>query len=76
MKEWQKLNVLNYEMESSSVLTSCAAMGLKAGCLAGVIVNRASSEKINHDDVVRAENNTIKIVEKSLEKLILLAKQK
>jgi len=76
MKEWQKLNVLNYEMESSSVLTSCSAMGLRAGCLAGVIVNRASSEKIDHSDVVRAENNTIKIVELSIDSLIKLSKKK
>ncbi|HPP88441.1 MAG TPA: uridine phosphorylase, partial [bacterium] len=40
MKEWQKLNVLNYEMESSAVFTICSALGLKAGCVAGVVVNR------------------------------------
>ena len=73
MKEWQKLNVLNYEMESSSVLTTCSALGLKAGCIAGVIVNRASSEKINHDDVKRAEMNSIEVVRNSINKLIALA---
>ena len=39
-EEWRKLNVLNYEMESSTVLTLTASMGLWGGCVTGV-VNRA-----------------------------------
>ncbi|MBY5992970.1 uridine phosphorylase [Ferrimonas balearica] len=44
MEEWQGLGVLNYEMESATLLTMCAALGLKAGCVAGVIVNRHQQE--------------------------------
>ncbi|MBY6187109.1 uridine phosphorylase [Marinobacter hydrocarbonoclasticus] len=44
MEEWQALGVLNYEMESATLLTMCAALGLKAGCVAGVIVNRTQQE--------------------------------
>jgi uridine phosphorylase len=44
MKEWQALHVMNYEMESATLLTMCAAMGLKAGMAAGVIVNRTQQE--------------------------------
>jgi uridine phosphorylase len=39
-EEWRRLHVLNYEMESSTVLTLTAAMGLRGGCVAGVVVNR------------------------------------
>ena len=34
-EEWRRLHVLNYEMESSTVLTLTAAMGLRGGCVAG-----------------------------------------
>lgn len=37
MEEWQKLNVLNYEMESAPLLTIAGALGLQAGCVTGVI---------------------------------------
>lgn len=72
MKEWQKLNVLNYEMESSALFTTASALGLRAGCIAGVIVSRASSEKIRKIDVKKAEDNTIEVIERSLAGLISL----
>ncbi|MDK7223421.1 uridine phosphorylase, partial [Proteus mirabilis] len=40
MKEWQEMGVMNYEMESATLLTMCASQGLRAGMVAGVIVNR------------------------------------
>lgn len=40
MEEWQSMGVLNYEMESATLLTMCASQGLRAGMVAGVIVNR------------------------------------
>ncbi|MEO2268442.1 uridine phosphorylase [Pseudoalteromonas pernae] len=44
MKQWQALNVMNYEMESATLLTMCSALGLKAACIAGVLVNRCDQE--------------------------------
>jgi len=73
MNEWRKLNVLNYEMESAAILTAASAMGLKAGCITGVIVNRLTAEKINHSEVAIAEENTVRIAVNSLERLIRLA---
>ena len=72
MKEWQKLNVLNYEMESSALFTTASALGLRSGCVAGVIVSRASTEKIRKSDVKRAEDNTIEVIRKSIPRLIRL----
>ncbi len=55
MKEWQALNVMNYEMESATLFTACAANGLRAGCVAGVIVNRTQREGVHEELVRKAE---------------------
>ncbi|NDL64535.1 uridine phosphorylase [Acerihabitans arboris] len=44
MREWQDMGVMNYEMESATLLTMCAVQGLRAGMVAGVIVNRTQQE--------------------------------
>lgn len=44
MEDWRAMGVLNYEMESATLLTMCATSGLRAGCIAGVLVNRADQE--------------------------------
>lgn len=44
--EWQRLHVLNYEMESATLFTMCAANGWRAGCVASVIANRLASGEI------------------------------
>jgi hypothetical protein len=42
--EWAQLHVLNYEMESATLFTQCAANGWRAGMVAGVLVNRTQQE--------------------------------
>ncbi|HQU32510.1 MAG: uridine phosphorylase [Planctomycetia bacterium] len=59
-KEWQKLHVLNYEMESSTVLTLTASMGLRGGCITGV-VNRGGTGKIAKDSLKAGEENAIRV---------------
>ncbi len=71
MKEWQRLNVLNYEMESSTLLTMANAMRLKAGCVMGVIVNRTESEEINPKVVEKAEINAVSVAIEAMKTLIL-----
>jgi len=44
LKMWRNLNVLNFEMESSSLLTLARSMGLKAACITSVILNRFDTE--------------------------------
>jgi uridine phosphorylase len=36
MEEWQSMGVMNYEMESATLLTMCASQGLRAGMVAGL----------------------------------------
>ena len=71
MKEWQRLNVLNYEMESSTLLTMANAMGLKAGCVMGVVVNRTESEEINSKVIEKAEANAVRVAIEAMKTLIL-----
>lgn len=68
-KEWQKLHVLNYEMESSTVLTLAASMGLRGGCVTGV-VNRAGTGKITKELLKAGEENVIKVAIAAAECLV------
>jgi uridine phosphorylase len=62
LAEWRALGVLNYEMESATLFTMCATQGLRAGCVAGVIANRADAELPDEDTARRIESTTIGIV--------------
>ena len=62
LKEWQAMGVLNYEMESATLFTFCASQSLKAGCIAGVIVNRIEQETPDPVQVQAAERQAIDIV--------------
>jgi uridine phosphorylase len=51
--EWVQLGCLSYEMESATLFTVARSMGLTAGCVLGVILNRGDSEQVD-PEVVRA----------------------
>ena len=67
MKEWQALNVLNYEMESATLLTIIATFGLKAACVASTIVNRTLTETPDDSVLHEAESNLAIVMKKALE---------
>ncbi len=69
-EEWRRLHVLNYEMESSTVLTMCAALGLRGGCVAGVVVNRARSENVTKHDLEIGEANAVRVSTASVARLV------
>lgn len=62
MDEWQQMGVLNFEMESATLLTMCASSGLRAGCVAGVIINRTQKETPDHATLKETEARSIKVV--------------
>lgn len=62
MQEWQDMGVLNFEMESATLLTMCASSGLRAGCVAGVIINRTQKEIPDHAILKETEARSIKVV--------------
>lgn len=60
-EEWRRLHVLNYEMEAATLLTLTSAMGLRGGCVAGVVVNRTRSEAVTRADLDLGERNAVKV---------------
>ncbi|MDD1782769.1 uridine phosphorylase [Enterovibrio sp. ZSDZ35] len=70
MQEWQDMGVLNFEMESATLLTMCASSGLRAGCVAGVIINRTQKEIPDEASLVAAEKRSISVVVESARKLL------
>jgi len=70
MKEWQALGVMNYEMESATLFTVCSALGLSAGCVAGVIVNRTQQEAVNEEILKSAEQNGTKVAIEAARQLL------
>ncbi len=61
LAEWQALGVLNYEMESAALFTMCSANGWRAGCVAGVIVNRHDQEMPDEDMAGEIESRAIRV---------------
>jgi uridine phosphorylase len=62
LAEWQSMGVLNYEMESATLFTMCASLGLRAGCVAGVIVNRNDQEMPDPEVIARTEETAVRVV--------------
>lgn len=70
LEEWRSLGVLNYEMESATLLTMCATNGWRAGCVAGVLVNRTDDEIPDVDASATVEATSIGIVVSAARQLI------
>lgn len=64
--EWQRLHVLNYEMEAATLLTICSALGLRGGCVSGV-VDRHGDVEIRSEDLRLGEQNAIRVAAKAVE---------
>ncbi len=62
LEEWQKLGILNYEMETATLFTMAACLQLKAACVAGVIVNRNQQEIPDETLVKQTEERAIEVV--------------
>lgn len=69
-EELRQLHVLNYEMESATLLTLCNAFGLRGGCVTGVISKRATDERIAADALRRGEEHAVLVAIKAMEILI------
>ena len=60
--EWEQLGVLNYEMESATLLTMCSVNGWRAGMVAGVLVNRHRQETPDASAHAMGEDNAVRVV--------------
>lgn len=70
MAEWQAMGVMNYEMESATLLTMCAVQGLRAGMVAGVIVNRTQQETPDAQAMQKTEDTAVAIVVEAARQLL------
>jgi uridine phosphorylase len=70
LEEWRRLNVLNYEMEAATLFVMCNALGLRAGCVAGVAAQRTRSESVALDQLQMSEENAIRVAAKAVDILI------
>jgi uridine phosphorylase len=67
--EWRRLGVLNYEMESATLLTMCSVFGLRGGCITGA-VNRAGGGRISEGDLTRGETAAIRVAVEAIRRLV------
>ena len=70
LDEWQPMGVLNYEMEAATLFTMCASYGLRAGCVAGVLVNRTQTETPSEETAKRIESTTVSVVVEAARRLV------
>jgi uridine phosphorylase len=68
--EWAALHVLNYEMESATLFTQCAANGWRAGMVAGVLVNRTQQELPSPDVHDQVEANAVDVAVAAARRLV------
>jgi uridine phosphorylase len=69
-EEWKRLHALNYEMESSTVLTLTASMGLRGGCVTGAVNLRNAKNMITKEALKLGEENAIKVAIAAVERLL------
>lgn len=62
LRQWQKLGVLNYEMEASSLFTICSVFGLQAACLCCAIAKRTDSEQVDKTKYQQGMENIMKMI--------------
>lgn len=70
LSEWQSMGVLNYEMESATLFTMCASSGWRAGCVAGVLVNRTQQETPDAATIAATESDAVAIVVEAARRLL------
>lgn len=69
-EEWRSMGVLNYEMESATLFTMCSSQGLRAGCVAGVLVNRNDMEIPDEEAAKQVEATSVQIVVDAARRLV------
>lgn len=60
MEEWQFMGIMNYEVESVTLLAMCASRGLRAGMTAGITMNCTQQEIPNVETMKRTKDHAVK----------------
>ncbi|MGH2768815.1 MAG: uridine phosphorylase [Actinomycetota bacterium] len=61
LETWRRLGVLSFEMEAATLFTMCSVMGLRAGAVCGVVVNRSEREDFDDAAVRVGEEGAIAV---------------
>ncbi len=69
-KEWEKLNCLNYEMETATLLTICNVFRLRGGSVTGVINLRNEREEISEENLKIGVDNAVSVAVEGMRILI------
>ncbi|MDI6874529.1 uridine phosphorylase [Candidatus Solincola sp.] len=69
-EEWRRMNVLNYEMEAATLLTMCGVLGLRGGCVTGVIDRHGEGGRITKAGLKKGEGNAVAVAVRALELLV------
>lgn len=67
LEEWQRLKVLNYEMEGSTLFTVASTFGLRGAMVASAIVSRCFTETPDDAALAQAELNLARVARRALE---------
>ena len=70
LEEWKRLGCLSYEMETATLFTITRTMGLAAGAVLGVIVNRTTSEAVDSKVVANTEDRAIQCAAEAVRRLV------
>lgn len=69
-EEWRRMNVLNYEMEAATLLTMCGVLGLRGGCVTGVIDRHGEGGRITPAALKKGERNAVAVAVHALRFLV------
>lgn len=71
INDWRAMRVATFEMEAATLFTMCATMGLRAGCVCGVVAKRTLSEELASADLFKkCEQNAIDVALGALSRLV------
>jgi uridine phosphorylase len=60
-EEYQRLNILNYEMETGTLFKMANVYGIAAACICAIVADRTSSEEIKAEVKQAAEQDAIRV---------------
>jgi len=70
LKEWEALRVLNYEMESSTLFVVCSVLGLRAGCVSGVIAERDEGEHVDRSKAQSTIETAVRVAVRAMRSIV------
>jgi uridine phosphorylase len=68
--EYRALGILNYEMESGTLLKQCLVYGIRAGCVLAVVAQRTEAERVVLDVKDTAERAAIAVAVSGAQRLL------